>query len=37
MTFEEKSIYDKILQQATHKGGKSAINYIKIFQNAHTL
>ena len=24
-------------QQVTHKGGESAINYIKIFQNAHAL
>ena len=26
-----------IFQQVTHKGGGSAINYIKIFQNAHAL
>ena len=27
----------RTFQQVTHKGGESAINYIKIFQNAHTL
>ena len=34
MTFSEKSRYDRILQQVTHKGGESAMNYINIFQNA---
>ena len=34
MTFVDKSRYDKTFQQVTHKGGESAINYIKIFQNA---
>ena len=37
MTFADKSIYDSTFQQVTHKGGESAINYIKRFQNAHAL
>ena len=37
MTFVDKSIYDRTFQQVTHKGGESAINYIKRFQNAHAL
>ena len=37
MTFADKSRYDRIFQQVTHKGGESAINYIKIFQNAQAL
>ena len=37
MTFSDKRIYDRTFQQVTHKGGKSAINYIKIIQNAHVL
>ena len=37
MTFADKSRYDRNFQQVTHKGGESAINYIKIFQNAHAL
>ena len=37
MTFAEKIRYDRIFQQVTHKGGESAMNYIKIFQNAHAL
>ena len=37
MTFSEESRYDSTFQQVTHKGGESAINYIKIFQNAHAL
>ena len=37
MTFADKSIYDRTFQQVTHKGGESAINYIKRFQNAHAL
>ena len=32
MTFSDKSIYDRTFQQVTHKGGESAINYIKRFQ-----
>ena len=37
MTFADKSIYGRTFQQVTHKGGESAINYIKIFQDAHAL
>ena len=37
MTFADKSGYDRTFQQVTHKGGESAINYIKRFQNAHAL
>ena len=37
MTFADKSRYDRTLQQVTHKGGESAINYINSFQNAHAL
>ena len=37
MTFAYKSRYDRIFQQVTHKGWKSAMNYIKIFQNAEAL
>ena len=37
MTIADKSRYDRTLQQVTHKGGESAINYIKRFQNAHAL
>ena len=36
-TFADKSRYDITFQQVTHKGGESAINYIKIFQNAQAL
>ena len=35
--FECKSRYARTFQQVTHKGGKSEINYIKRFQNAHAL
>ena len=35
MTFADKSRYDRTFQQVTHKGGESAINYIKRFHNAH--
>ena len=35
MTFADRSIYDRTFQQVTHKGGESAMSYIKIFQNAH--
>ena len=31
MTFADKSRYDRTFQQVTHKGGESAINYIKTF------
>ena len=37
MTFADKSKYDRIFQQVTHKGGESAINYIKRFQNEQAL
>ena len=37
MTFVDKSRYDRIFQKVTHKGGESAINYIKRFKNAHAL
>ena len=37
LTFSEKSRYDRTFQQVTHKGGESAINYIKTFQNAQAL
>ena len=37
MNVSDKSIYDRIFQQVTHKGGESAIIYIKIFQNAEAL
>ena len=37
MTFADKSRYDRTFQQVTHKGGESAINYIKRFQNAQVL
>ena len=37
MTFADKSRYDRTFQQVTHKGGESAINYIKRFQNVHAL
>ena len=37
MTFADKSRYNSTFQQVTHKGGESAINYIKRFQNAQDL
>ena len=37
MTFADKSRYDRTFQQVTHKGGESAINYIKRFQNEQAL
>ena len=37
MTFADKSRCDRTFQQFTHKGGEYEINYIEIFQNAHTL
>ena len=33
MTFSDKSKYDMLFQQVTHKEGESTINKIKIFQN----
>ena len=37
MTFYDKSRYDRIFQQVTHKVVGLAMNYIKRFQNAQTL
>ena len=37
MTFSDKSMYDKIFQQVTHKVGESEMNYIKIFQDGQAL
>ena len=37
MTFADKKRYDRTSQQVTHKGGESAINYIRRFQNAQAL
>ena len=37
ITFVDRSIYDRIFQQGMHKEGKSAITYIKIFQNYKAL
>ena len=37
MIFSDKSSYDRIFQQVTHKGGESGINSIKIFQDAQAL
>ena len=37
MNFADKSRYDRIFKQVTHKGGESAINYIKRFHHAHAL
>ena len=37
MNFADKIIYDRNFQQDTQKGGESAINYIKRFQNAQAL
>ena len=37
MTFSDKIRYGRTFQQVSHKGGESAINYIKRFQNAHAL
>ena len=33
MTFSDKSRYDILLQQVTHKVGESAMRYIKRLQN----
>ena len=33
----DKIRYYRTFQQVTHKGGESAISYIKRFQNAHAL
>ena len=37
MSIAEKSRYDRIFQQVTHKGGESSMNAIKISQNAQAL
>ena len=37
MAFAEKIGYDSLLQKVTNKGGESAMNCIKIFQNAQDL
>ena len=37
MAFADKSIYERKFQQVTHKGGESAIKYIKRFHNSHAL
>ena len=37
MTFSDKSRYDRIFQQVTHKGGEYAMNCIRIPQNAEAL
>ena len=37
MTFADKSRYDRTFHQVRHKGGESAINYIKRFHNAQAL
>ena len=37
MTFSGKSRYDRTFRQVTHKGGKSGMSCIKIFQDAHAL
>ena len=37
MTFSEESRYDRLFYKVTYKGGKSAMNYIKILQHAQAL
>ena len=37
MNFSDKIRYDRTFHKVTHKGGESAINYIKRFQNAQAL
>ena len=37
MNFANKSRYESIFRQVTHKGGESAMNHIKRFHNAHAL
>ena len=37
ITFAGKSRHDRTFQKVTHRGGESAINYIKRFQNAQAL
>ena len=37
MTFADKRIYDRTFKHVTHKGGESAMNYIKRFQDSNAL
>ena len=37
MTLADKGMHDRNFQQVTHKGGESAMNYIKRFHNAQVL
>ena len=37
MTFADQIRYNRMFQKVVHKGGGSAINYIKIFHNAKSL
>ena len=37
MNFSDKSRYDRIFQQVTHKVGEYAMNYIKRSQNTQAL
>ena len=37
ITFSDKSGYDRIFHQVTHKVGESVMIYIKRFQNAQAL
>ena len=37
MIFFYKSVYDRMFHQVTHKGGRYAMNHIKIFWNAQAL
>ena len=37
MNVSDKSIYNRIFEQVTHKGGEYEINYNNIFQNAQAL
>ena len=36
-TYSDQSRYNRMFQRVVHKEGESAINYIKIFQNAKAL
>ena len=37
MNFADKSIYERTFEEVKHRGGETAINYIKIFQCEHAL
>ena len=37
MNFSDKGRYGRIFQQVSHKGGESAMNYNKRFQNSEAL